>query len=114
MQSTGPLQTVTSSDAYSVVRSQDRKHWAGYGYAENGNYALYYDGRTLREFSTAPVQIFFANNSLYFLSSEYDSETYEYSYTLWKDNQVYIQAEKIEVSNASKYGQTRYVISQDA
>jgi hypothetical protein len=111
--STIPPVIVTSSDAYSVVRSQDRKHWAGYGYAENGNYVLYYDGRVIREISSYPVQIFFANNSLYFLTSDYSSGTYGYTYTLWKNNEVYIQAEKIEVSDSSKYGQTRYIISQD-
>lgn len=104
---------MTSSDAYSVVRSQDRKHWAGYGYAENGNYVIYYDGRVIREMVSYPKQIFFASNSLYFLTSDYNSETYEYTYTLWKNNETYLQAEKIEISDASKYGQTRYIISQD-
>lgn len=111
--STGALQTVTSSDAHGVVRSQDRKHWAGYGYAENGNYVIYLDGKPIREFTSYPSQIFFLQNSLFFLSTEYDSDTWESIYILWKDNQEYIRAEKIEISDAVKYGQTRYIVIQN-
>jgi hypothetical protein len=63
--------------------------------------------------TTYPTQIFFINNIPFFLTSGYEPETGEYAYTLWKNAQKYINAEKIEFSDSINAEKSRYILTQN-